>query len=119
MPTKINCESAHGARSGLTTRLTDPAPVMYGMQPRRDREVWCRRFVQPCGQSHEFLLSASSTHRISPSRSVGSVRATLPGAKKSTARDTWLLLTSGLPILPYNKDSRACPRACHQLMSCM
>jgi hypothetical protein len=36
-------------------RLTDPAPVMPGMQPRRNRGVRCSRFVRPLdrGDDHD------------------------------------------------------------------
>ncbi len=38
-------------RSGLTFRISDPAPVTPGLQLRRNRGVRCIRFVRPC-RSH-------------------------------------------------------------------
>src|SRR6266487_4166960 len=41
----------------LTLRLTDPAPVVTGMQPRRNRGVRCSRFVRPRLHVTHLLLS--------------------------------------------------------------
>src|SRR5439155_1038287 len=36
--------------SSRTSRISDPAPLTSGMQPRRNRGVRCIRFVRPCPQ---------------------------------------------------------------------
>src|SRR5216117_924574 len=40
---------SHDARSGLTFRISDPAPQTFAMEPRRNRGVRCSRFVRRCG----------------------------------------------------------------------
>ncbi len=50
-------------RSGLTTRIRDPAPVATDCQPRRSRGVFCIRLVGLC-------------HRVSPGASNSAVQPT-------------------------------------------
>jgi hypothetical protein len=48
-------------RSGLTIRLTDPAPVVPDMPLRRNRGVHCIRLVGPCRHLNFATSSSNAT----------------------------------------------------------
>jgi len=66
-PRPMNPNSKHSRAMGLiyaaNARISDPAPVMFGIQPRRNRGVHCIRFVRlfhTLSALHEIGLATSN-----------------------------------------------------------
>ena|SRR5438093_1174107 len=59
----------HDVRSGLTFRLTGPAPVTAAIQPRRNRGVRCSRFVMAFSSQSRTIHPGAENSTNAPKRS--------------------------------------------------
>ena len=83
-----------------TSRLSDPAPLMYGLQPRRFRGVRCSRLVRPWNSHKISRISGRPRRACSDSRPRHCARNVTAQHAKYTKRNPrfFCVLTPGFRI---------------------